>query len=685
MTSAIDDGSSGADSPSTHITAALAWKPTPPSVSPDLHNLMQDLTSGRHKSLQAQWAERAAIVASVCSDSRGESDKAIQAAHPEVANVLRRAGPGGANPVALDRLMALIGAEDRPGAALLEGLPLVGDVAVTHAANMKPFVTSIATVDPADLLHNGLMDQQRVRAAVEGPSPMATDRETAIAIWESTKLEITAGLLSPAVPFSEAQHSLQGPLTVRFGVRQVSSKGQQKVRNIDDFAASSINQATSVYEKLRHDHHDDLLATCSAIAASGARPVLIKADFKGAYRTIPLRPADAAFANVLVFNTDVAEWMVVRQTAAPFGALSSVYHWERAAAAVTTILRWIGLPVLRYVDDLFMAVPADLGSDARAILEATIGSLGWTLEPSKTEGPTASLTILGVQVTVDGPDDDIQAHLRCEPAKVAVWLKTIEDSLANNVLTSRDAARLAGRLNFAAGTCFGRSGRGFIRPIYARQYSHVHNDSTLTDDLRHSLHWWHAFLTTQDLHRLIHLNSPQRPVLLVYTDATGSGDLGFATYKNTTHCHDWAATSTPPALNDLLLPRETQVNAHETIAAFWAVANLMPVLPHVQIHLFIDNTTAQAILTNGTSSATDLNHLAAAFWLMAAANDADILIFRVASKANPADAPSRGQRPPGATGPPCVDTFKDVLHWLKVAGKTVKRTSLAACLPAHLL
>ena len=41
--------------------------------------------------------------------------------------------------------------------------------------------------------------------------------------------------------------------------------------------------------------------------------------------------------------------------------------------------------------------------------------------------------------------------------------------------------------------------------------------------------------------------------------------------------------------------------------------------------------------------------LAAAFWLIAAAHQADIHIIRVPSKSNPADAPSRGEQPPRAS------------------------------------
>ena len=45
------------------------------------------------------------------------------------------------------------------------------------------------------------------------------------------------------------------------------------------------------------------------------------------------------------------------QYAMPFGAVAAVYAWDRVWAAITAILRaYLGLPDLRFVDDLFWAI-----------------------------------------------------------------------------------------------------------------------------------------------------------------------------------------------------------------------------------------------------------------------------------------------------------------------------------------
>ena len=97
---------------------------------------------------------------------------------------------------------------------------------------------------------------------------------------------------------------------------------------------------------------------------------------------------------------------------------------------------------------------------------------------------------------------------------------------------------------------------------------------------------------------------------------------------------------------DHLQPRITQINAFEVIAAVWAVMNCIDILPNRTVQVYIDNTTAQAILTKGTSAAPDLGSIAGNFCQRAAGHRLHLEWFRVASKANPADAPSRGGRPP---------------------------------------
>ena len=76
------------------------------------------------------------------------------------------------------------------------------------------------------------------------------------------------------------------------------------MRCIDDFKASAINSTVGVPESIHHDHLDSLLEVAEAIHRAGHSPVLLKADFKGAYRSVPIIPEQADLADIIVRDTD---------------------------------------------------------------------------------------------------------------------------------------------------------------------------------------------------------------------------------------------------------------------------------------------------------------------------------------------------------------------------------------------
>ena len=61
----------------------------------------------------------------------------------------------------------------------------------------------------------------------------------------------------------------------------------------------------------------------------------------------------------------------------------------------------------------------------------------------------------------------------------------------------------------------------------------------------------------------------------------------------------------------------------------------------VEVRLFVDNAVVERSLVKGSCRAPDLNAAVQAFWEWAARGEVLIGIFRVPSKANPADGPSR--------------------------------------------
>ena len=93
--------------------------------------------------------------------------------------------------------------------------------------------------------------------------------------------------------------------------------------------------------------------------------------------------------------------------------------------------------------------------------------------------------------------------------------------LKKGALTPGLAAKIRGKLSFAASLGFGKIGRGMLRPIARRQYSS--GSYKIEGELKICLQWWIGFLT----------HIPPRTVSLgeeiiipMRTDAMGFGHVG---------------------------------------------------------------------------------------------------------------------------------------------------------------
>ena len=551
-TTHIDD-SAPRDDPAQHVAWSATCSNTPTPLPTAAHQLQDDLNNiTTMQGIQRPWTTRAARIIDMCNNARQENDENLASCHPAVRAVLKAASPQGANVTGLAKCLQHIRHPDVNLAGdLFRGLDLVGQLPTTGLWDLQssPPPPSTDHIRSAPSLSNA-----RVQAALAHP-PEGEAVTQASDIWRQTKVDIELGRLSTPTPISADR---RGPLTVRFGVQQVTSKGTTKIRCIDDFKASDINGHTTSNEKVHHNHLDDLVAVGQLIGQHHHQPKLIKGDFKGAYRTVPINPDHHDLAGILVFDTDLNRWVTTTQHALPFGALSAVYGWERVGAALVAILRSIGLPALRYVDDIFMAVPHQLGSLARTIMEDVIQALGWHLEPDKTEGPTQQLTVLGVSITIDNKSIALQP----DPIKVAVWLRQMQECIDQDIMHASTASKLAGRLTFAGQSIFGRVGRAHVRPIYDRIYT---GHSALDPALRHSLLWWIELLQTTAYRRTAPLQEATRPAIVIYTDATGDGRIGSAIYRNG-ELLNWSASKVPPELDDVIHQRQTQVNLYELYA-----------------------------------------------------------------------------------------------------------------------
>ena len=151
----------------------------------------------------------------------------------------------------------------------------------------------------------------------------------------------------------------EGSIASRFSVVQgVLPDGEPKVRAVDNMTESKVNQSTAAQEKLKYSTLDWLFVSMQRMMRDLACPLSMwKADIDCAYRRLPLLPEHRRHARV-AFRSDGGV-KIFQHCALPFGAISSVHHWERIGALLCAISRRIlHLPVYRFVDDFFAACRA---------------------------------------------------------------------------------------------------------------------------------------------------------------------------------------------------------------------------------------------------------------------------------------------------------------------------------------
>lgn len=217
--------------------------------------------------------------------------------------------------------------------------------------------------------------------------------------------------------------------------------GSVKVRPIDDMTRSGCNAATASGEKLRYENLDVFFRGMRAMHKSvGPDLKAWKADIDSAFRRIPLLPAHRQHAHVVfIHNGNV---IVAKHLSCMFGAVSSVYHWERVGELLKAIARRLfHLPVCRFVDDFFAAEHSEVAAHGMQIFARLVDLLlgEGACAPKKLECGNP-LTVLGVQVELNLAG----VVFTFSPEKAAEWVELIRYFIKLGLLTPGEASKLAG-------------------------------------------------------------------------------------------------------------------------------------------------------------------------------------------------------------------------------------------------
>lgn len=244
-----------------------------------------------------------------------------------------------------------------------EGALLLGVLPHSGIGENKTFPEPV----PVSSSRRGLMD-----ANIQTVAQLREDRHSARLLEAAVEDADAQRMSYPRMVAGSGESEVL--LSPRFGVEQGRQAcGNIKIRPVDDLSTSGVNASCQPVERNRHDSMDSLFELTKFLCVStgtcvcwhalsprvaprctfvaGTVPHLMKADVDSAFRRVPIAPAHrwAAAVAWLVGG----EVLMAEHWAMPFGALASVFAWERIGALLCHLgRRLLRIPLLRYTDGL---------------------------------------------------------------------------------------------------------------------------------------------------------------------------------------------------------------------------------------------------------------------------------------------------------------------------------------------
>ena len=295
---------------------------------------------------------------------------------------------------------------------------------------------------------NGLEDRNRAmahRVTHSASSPLTQ------VCWAKTLEEVEKGWISQPAPVSEdVIRSI--PLSPRFAIEEQHGEWSKKVRVIDDFKASMVNDLLGLVDTNIPQNLATLLGMALTHAQFRDRQNLqvFSLDFSNAYKHVGVAPDQMDFATVVLSDPNGNAMMATLRTQ-PIGSTRAPANWARVTSFVQFVLRkvilvWIGV----FVDDCYCVEPQNTIASALWVTRELCALLGLRLEHSKQHLPEAAVNIIGASI-----------HLGADLVTASIAAKRVEDYVGvlkgiirRNNLSPVAAAKIRGRLGFAQSTLF---------------------------------------------------------------------------------------------------------------------------------------------------------------------------------------------------------------------------------------
>ena len=319
-----------------------------------------------------------------------------------------------------------------------------------------------------------------------------------------------------------------------------------KVRMIDDFSISGINDSCTIHSKIDLHMIDTLGAVIRRyFQACGAKEcdsrLLAKTfDLKSAYRQVPIQSQHLKYAFFSIYNCEERKPEIYQLLALPFGATHSVYSFLRLARLIHSIAAR-GLYVLNtnFYDDFVLLSKPESCKSADLAMEVLFMLTGWEFARDGKKATLFETTCraLGVEFNLSRSERRIVQIYNTEQRRLDLVSRISEVLLAGQ-LSKHETLVLKGRLSFADSFLHGRLGKILLKKLLEHAYS---RQRTLDESTKHALL---AMKTRLEAGHPVQISDQELLQWFVYTDAAYNmeeltGGVGAVLVDQACSCIQW--------------------------------------------------------------------------------------------------------------------------------------------------
>ena len=473
------------------------------------------------------------------------------------------------------------------------------------------------------------------------------DDDLANEVWEATKLEIQKGWVFVDESCDPGKHLLGK----RFGLNQ-----RDKMRLIDDCSIGGFNGTCGTSERLKVHSIDELAAylawVINRLGPDHPNDLVGKTyDLKSVYKQFALRGADRDLLRVATWDSEQQRVAYLGLNALPFGAVGSVSAFLRISIA----LWYIGIVGLNlcwsaFFDD-FTLISRECHCNSAAVsAEALFTLLGvkYATEGSKSVAFSKTVKSLGVVLRLDNIADNdgcTSFSIGHTDSRVSELSTCIADILAKGSISSKEAERLRGRMQWFETFAFGRVANLPMRVLSKLASSNRSSLKLTAPDVSSLTFLKDRVLTAPP----VRISKISMNTVLIFTDGSCEGEDSLKGGVGGILINEWGAaiscfSEEVPSyiMEDLKHYSSHPIFELEILPVLCGIFTWSAYLTSKQCVFYLDNEAAQGALVKGSSETSYAARMLRLFTEFEMNLQIKTWIARVPTSSNPADKPSRG-------------------------------------------